>query len=105
MGTSNALGIEDRLSFPVETRNVACSAVVEGNRPSFRRGDKVEVHFGKNRARFRVSWVGEAGTKQEGHVGLQSLTSNRYVWHLALGADQSVKHGNDKYPKLRLCPL
>lgn len=39
-------------------------------------GDVVHLVSGGQDARFRVIWVGEPGTPQEGQVGLQSLTTD-----------------------------
>jgi CheY-like chemotaxis protein len=40
---------------------------------SLRPGDPVHLLSGDSDARFRVIWVGEAGTPQEGQVGLQKI--------------------------------
>jgi hypothetical protein len=40
-------------------------------------GDVVHLVSGGQDARFRVIWVGEPGTPQEGQVGLQSLTTDK----------------------------
>ncbi|MFQ5926043.1 MAG: PilZ domain-containing protein [Terriglobia bacterium] len=46
-------------------------------------GDTVEIHYGKEKARYKVSWIGEPGSKREGHVGLRVL-DNKYIWGVAL---------------------
>lgn len=59
-------------------------------------GDTVEVRYGKERARFRVCWVGEKGTPREGHIGLRVL-ENKYIWGIALA---SPKKDDYRLPEL-----
>ncbi|MFQ5817025.1 MAG: PilZ domain-containing protein [Terriglobia bacterium] len=47
------------------------------------RGDSVEVRHGKEKARYKVSWIGKEGSKREGHVGL-CLMDKKYIWGVAL---------------------
>jgi len=46
-------------------------------------GDIIEVRFQKEKARFRVAWIGEAGSKREGQVGLE-VVDDKYIWGTAL---------------------
>ena len=51
---------------------------------SLRQGDIVEVRRYQRRARFRVVWIGEAGTPRFGHVGLQGINMPPNFWGLEL---------------------
>ena len=46
-------------------------------------GDTVEVQYQKEKARFKVLWIGKEGTRKEAHVGLRAL-ENKYIWGVAL---------------------
>jgi hypothetical protein len=102
---SFADGEDDQYSSAslVEIRNVKCSAVVDGEQSAFKPGDQVKVHYGNSHARFVVNWVGKAGTIQEGHLGLQSLPSGRYIWDLALRAGGNSEPHRGRHPKLKVC--
>ncbi len=50
-------------------------------------GQIVNVRFGREHARFLVTWVGEPGTPQEGHVGLQSMRAGRRTWDVTLARE------------------
>src|SRR5436309_10398517 len=40
----------------------------------------IGVTYGKNKVHFRVRWAGEAGSPQEGRVGLLNLTPEKPLW-------------------------
>jgi len=50
-------------------------------------GDVVGLTFGERKCKFRVMWVGQAGTSEAGHVGLQSVEFGRRMWDLEVPAD------------------
>jgi hypothetical protein len=47
-------------------------------------GDVVGLSSGGQKGRFRVVWVGQAGTSEASHVGLQSLEFKKHLWDLKL---------------------
>jgi hypothetical protein len=47
-------------------------------------GDVVGLSSGGQKGRFRVVWVGQAGTPEASHVGLQSLEFKKHLWDLKL---------------------
>ena len=49
-----------------------------------RQGDVVEIRRHQRRAKFRVAWVGEAGTPRYGHVGVQGIDMLPNFWGLEL---------------------
>lgn len=65
----------------VSTVNVSLEgAMIEGlNRP-IRVGEVIGLSYGKNKARFRVQWVGQPGTVQHGRMGIQSVVPGNCVW-------------------------
>src|SRR5215469_8921518 len=43
-------------------------------------GDVIALRSGEQKCRFRVVWVGQAGTSEAGHLGLQSLQPEKDIW-------------------------
>jgi len=44
------------------------------------RGSVVGVQHRGSKARFRVTWVGQQGTMEEGQIGLQLIESGKFIW-------------------------
>jgi hypothetical protein len=55
-------------------------------------GDVVGLTSGEQKGQFRVVWVGQAGTPDASHVGLQSLEFGKDIWDL-----KNVTDGVDTY--------
>lgn len=43
-------------------------------------GDTIGLRRGPEKARFKIVWVGKAGTASAGHVGLSSLDYDKLIW-------------------------
>jgi hypothetical protein len=71
---------------------------------SFHAGEIVDLQFGREHARFLVNWVGEAGSEHEGHIGLQSLASGRYIWDITLRRPEEHNQ-KQAHPELNLSSL
>jgi hypothetical protein len=51
-------------------------------------GDTIGLRCNQKKFRFRVVWIGAAGTSDAGNIGLQSLESGEWIWEdLNLPAD------------------
>ncbi len=50
------------------------------------KGDVIEVRRLSRRGKFRVVWVGEAGTPRYGHVGIQAIAVPPNFWGLEVPA-------------------
>ena len=62
----------------VWTRNVSTDgALLKGIRRKLQAGDIVGITYARKKARLRVVWIGQAGSAEEGHVGLQTLPGER----------------------------
>jgi hypothetical protein len=48
------------------------------------KGDVVGIQHGEQKARFRVVWVGNAGSAKAGQVGVHCVESAKYIWGVAL---------------------
>jgi hypothetical protein len=57
-------------------------AVIMGLRRRVRPGEILEVQSDEGKAQFRVIWVGRAGSRTEGEIGLQSLPSEPNIWEM-----------------------
>lgn len=57
---------------------------LSGIRAKLRLDEIVGLTYGKNKAHFRVRWLGEAGTPAEGRAGLMNLTPERPLWDFPL---------------------
>ncbi len=49
-------------------------------------GEVVGISYKQAKDRFRVSWVGQAGTPQQGEVGVVNLALGKYIWDVPLPA-------------------
>jgi hypothetical protein len=47
-------------------------------------GAVLTVERGRSKARFRIIWVGEAGTPSEGHLGIECLDAGKWNWDVQL---------------------
>jgi hypothetical protein len=71
----------------VHTRNVSNEgALLEGVQRGLKPGDSVGITYGQNKARFRVAWVGQAGTPHEGMLGVEAVTKGKCIWDIPLEA-------------------
>ena len=72
-------------SESVSTVNVSYEgAMLNGvNRP-IKPGEIIGLTYGKNKARFRVQWAGQAGTGQEGQIGIQHVGPPQCIWGIPL---------------------
>ena len=59
---------------------------------NLRKGDIVEVKRHQRKAKFRVVWIGEAGTSRFGHVGIQGINLLPNFWGLDLPEQGEVAH-------------
>jgi len=69
------------------TLNVSRSGVLlKGVPTDLVAGDVIGLRAGDQKCRFRVVWVGQEGTPDEGHLGLQSLEPELHIWDVNLPA-------------------
>jgi hypothetical protein len=47
-------------------------------------GDIIQIKYKRQTAKFRVMWVGQPGTKEQGHIGLRSLEPRKNLWGMTL---------------------
>lgn len=47
----------------------------------------VGVTYGANRVHFRVKWIGKAGTRKAGHVGLMNVSPEKALWDFPLPSE------------------
>jgi hypothetical protein len=55
-------------------------ARLEGLQRQVRPAEIVEVQMGKEKAQFRVTWVGKLGSRREGQLGIERLASEPSLW-------------------------
>jgi hypothetical protein len=61
-------------------------ARLTGVRAQTEAGAVLTVERGRNKARFRIIWVGEPGSPSEGHLGIECLDAGRWNWNVQLPA-------------------
>jgi PilZ domain len=61
---------------------------LEGLRSTLKVNDIVGIRHAGSKARFRVLWVGAAGTPRQGQVGLRAVDVDKDIWNI--GSDKSV---------------
>jgi hypothetical protein len=70
---------------PVFTRNISAQgALLEGVQRQLKPGETVGLTYNQQKARFRVTWVGEAGSEEQGLVGLENAVPGRPLWDVPL---------------------
>jgi hypothetical protein len=68
----------------VTTRNISRhGALLEGIQGAFKVGEIVSVSYKSNKARFRVTWMGDVGTDKVGQAGVQRVDPVRCIWDSA----------------------
>jgi hypothetical protein len=79
-------------SDSVSTVNVSFEgAMLTGvNRP-IKSGEIIGLTYGKNKARFRVQWVGQPGTPNQGRMGIQNVLPTSCIWDLPLQPRESAE--------------
>jgi hypothetical protein len=66
-------------------RNISSAgAVIQGMTRTVKPGEILEVQHAEQTARFRVVWVGIAGTRREKEIGVESLPDEPCIWGLRL---------------------
>lgn len=55
-----------------------------GVRASIEVDEIIGVSYGKNKAHFRVKWIGASGHANEGQVGLENLSPQKQFWDVPL---------------------
>src|SRR5579871_2477732 len=69
----------------VSTRNISTDGVLlEGVQHKLKPGDAVGVSYKQQKWHFRVTWVGEPGTAQEGLLGLETSAPGKLLWDIPL---------------------
>jgi len=72
-------------SDSVSTVNVSFEgAMLSGVHRLIEPGEMIGLTYGKNKARFRVRWVGQAGTPNQGRMGIQNVMPSSCIWDLPL---------------------
>jgi hypothetical protein len=66
----------------------ATGARLTGMRVDTQTGAVLTVERGRSKARFRIIWVGESGTPNEGHLGIECLDAGKWSWDIQLPANQ-----------------
>src|SRR6267378_4298720 len=68
----------------VMTRDISRQgALLDGIQGTFKPGEIISVSYKNNKARFRVTWVGDTGTDRAAHIGVQIVDSAKCIWDAA----------------------
>jgi PilZ domain-containing protein len=90
-GTDSAGSI---FSESVSTVNVSLEgAMLKGFYRHIQPGEIIGLTYGTKKARFRVQWVGEAGTDQAGCIGVHNVVPNSCLWDIPLPQRGLDDHG------------
>lgn len=84
-------------------------AALSGVQTQIKEDEIIGLSYGPNKVRFRVKWVGEAGTPKAGQIGLLNLSPEKPLWDFPLPAGrvdefrQQARTGPDRrrYPRLK----
>jgi hypothetical protein len=68
----------------VTTRNISRDgALLDGIQGTFKAGEIISLSYKNSKGRFRVTWVGDAGTDRAGQIGVQSVDPAKCIWDAA----------------------
>jgi PilZ domain len=68
----------------VTTQNISRQgALLDGIQGAFKLGEIISVSYKNNKARFRVSWMGDTGTAGACQMGVQSVDPAKCIWDVA----------------------
>ena len=69
----------------VTTKNISRQgALLDGIQSTFKAGEIISVSYKTNKARFRVSWMGDAATARAHQMGVQGVDPAKCIWDAAL---------------------
>ena len=89
----------------VSTRNISAQgALLEGVKRQLKPGDAVGLTYQGQKARFRVAWVGGAGSEEQGLVGLENAVPGQPLWDVPLPPDGPDSYLPIKAPDRRRFP-
>lgn len=81
-------------SETVSTVNVSFEgAMLRGVYRPIRPGEVIGLTYGNHKARFRVQWVGQPGSGQEGRIGVKNVVPGNCVWDVALPESRNGGQG------------
>jgi Tfp pilus assembly protein PilZ len=58
-------------------------ALLEGIQGTFEPGEVISITCKNNKARFRVAWIGVAGTDRAGQIGVEIVDPSKCIWDAA----------------------
>ena len=61
-------------------------AKLKGVQARIKPGEIIGITHGASKSRFRVTWVGQAGTPRTGQIGVINLTPEKSIWDVPLPA-------------------
>jgi len=68
-----------------QVRNISDrGAVLQGMIRPVRAGEILHVQHDEEQAQFRVVWTGKPGTRRQGEIGIESLSSEPFIWDVNL---------------------
>jgi hypothetical protein len=56
-------------------------------------GEVIAVERGKNKAYFRVVWIGQRGTAQAGQLGVQCIEPDKNIWDIKFVSESDEPYG------------
>jgi hypothetical protein len=56
-------------------------------------GEVIAIERGKNRALFRVMWIGQRGTAQAGQLGVQCIEPDKNIWDIKFISEADEPYG------------
>ena len=59
-------------------------ACIEGVFAHLQRGAVIGVQCGRSQARFRVTWIGQLGSRHHGQIGIRCIDPGKYIWGVPL---------------------
>jgi hypothetical protein len=68
-----------------QVRNISDrGAILQGIVRPIRAGEVLHIQHDEDQAQFRVVWVGKPGTRRQGEIGVESLSSEPFIWDVDL---------------------
>ncbi len=96
MDLDGAMFSQDAVAVDITTTGARLTGIAH----SLQRGCVIGVKHQKSKARYRVVWVGDAGSAAEGQIGLQLIDVGKFIW----GRTLPRIFGDDQFTATRSRP-
>jgi len=87
----------NQFTVATETFDISLSgASVKGLNTIAEPGEKIDIEFGDQNARYGAQWVGKSGSSKAGRIGVRCLEPGKYMWGVPAKGPESDTYDPSK---------